>query len=386
MHRAIKRDLDTLCARSQAGNQYLAGLRQRATVEVNLEELKREEIKLSKIMWQAHFDLLSDLDELNMSKQAMRLQGDDEDITILSPNEVAFVVHKDNIAAESMQHEVKQVAALGDLRRNKHTLMYLKNLANANGAENSNCAICLAPLRSERSVLPCAHSFHPECVESLFRRSAGISICCPLRCTRSIKREDILLASDKSTGDGSQTRRQIIGNWGVKVNVLISDVLDIAHLGDKGVIFTQWDDMLDVVGTGLEQNKVSYVRPRSGKKFGEDVQLFRTGDYPVLLLNVKNGAEGLTLTEANHIFLVEPIMNYGIDAQAINRVHRIGQTQKTYVHRYIVKDTVEEKIDAMRMQKEVEHNEDEVQINKPVARGTGVDSFDEHELNLLFKN
>ena len=316
MHRAMKKGLDTL-ARSQAGNHYLVELRQRAAIEGNLQDLKRNEIKLSKIMWQAHFDLLSDLDELNMSKQAMRLQGENEDITILSPNERAFVVHRDNIAAESMQHEAKQVSALGDLRRNKHTLMYLKNLAN--GAEESNCAICLAPLGSERSVLPCAHSFHPDCVDSLFRRSGGISICCPLRCTRSIKREDILLASNKSTGDGSQARRHIIGNWGVKVNALISDVLDIVHLGDKGVIFTQWDDMLDIVGAGLEQNEVTYVRPRSGKSFGEDVRLFRTGEYPVLLLNVKNGAEGLTLTEANHIFLIEPIMNYGVDAQAINR-------------------------------------------------------------------
>lgn len=385
MHQAISRFLDTLM-RSQAGNHYLAGLRQRAALEASLQDLQRSEIKMSKMMWQAHFDLLSDIDELNLSKQAMRLQGD-EDITILSPNERAFVVHRDNIAAELMQHEAKQVTALGDLRRNKHTLMYLKNLAN--GAEDPSCAICLAPLSSERSVLPCAHSFHPECIESLFKRSGGISICCPLRCTRSIKREDILLASDMSTGDGSQTRRQIIGNWGVKVNALISDVLDIAHLGDKGVIFTQWDEMLAIVGTALEQNKISYVRPRSGKSFGEDVRLFRTGEYPVLLLNVKNGAEGLTLTEANHIFLIEPIMNYGIDQQAINRVHRIGQTQTTYVHRYIVKDTVEEKIDCMRMQKEIEHGEDEDLVNKPVARGAGggVDNyFDEQELQLLFNN
>eukprot|EP00980_Cylindrotheca_fusiformis_P031769 scaffold26933_cov196-Cylindrotheca_fusiformis.AAC.1 len=49
--------------------------------------------------------------------------------------------------------------------------------------------------------------------------------------------------------------------------------------------------------------------------------------------------------------MIEPLLHCGLDSQAINRVHRIGQTQKTYVHRYVIKDTIEEKIDAIRMER-----------------------------------
>ena len=53
-----------------------------------------------------------------------------------------------------------------------------------------------------------------------------------------------------------------------------------------------------------------------------------------MLLNLKRGANGLTLNKASHIFLVEPVFSAAVEAQAINRIHRIGQTRQTKVHRY----------------------------------------------------
>lgn len=64
----------------------------------------------------------------------------------------------------------------------------------------------------------------------------------------------------------------------------------------------------------------------------------------MLLLSLHRGANGLNLTEANHVFLVEPSLNPAAEAQAIGRVHRIGQSKPTFVHRFIVKSTVEEKV------------------------------------------
>jgi len=92
---------------------------------------------------------------------------------------------------------------------------------------------------------------------------------------------------------------------------------------------------------------------------------------------VKNGAEGLTLVEANHAFMLEPILNHSIDAQAINRIHRIGQTSKTFVHRYIIADTVEEKIDMMRMEREANHFEDDIVQERK-------DHFDRNEIDQIF--
>ncbi|RXH94760.1 hypothetical protein DVH24_024444 [Malus domestica] len=66
--------------------------------------------------------------------------------------------------------------------------------------------------------------------------------------------------------------------------------------------------------------------------------------FQVLLLLIQHGANSLNLLEAKHVILVEPLLNPAVEAQAISRVHRIGQKSRTIAHRFIVKDTVEESI------------------------------------------
>ncbi len=56
----------------------------------------------------------------------------------------------------------------------------------------------------------------------------------------------------------------------------------------------------------------------------------------VLLLLIQHGANGLNLLEAQYVVLLEPLLNPAAEAQAISRVHRIGQENKTLVHRFIV--------------------------------------------------
>jgi len=60
----------------------------------------------------------------------------------------------------------------------------------------------------------------------------------------------------------------------------------------------------------------------------------------VLLLLIQHGANGLNLLEAQHVVLVEPLLNPAAEAQAISRVHRIGQKNKTLIHRFIVSTVV----------------------------------------------
>ena len=63
-----------------------------------------------------------------------------------------------------------------------------------------------------------------------------------------------------------------------------------------------------------------------------------------MLLPLKSGCNGLNVVEATHVFLIEPLLNVAMEAQAIGRVHRIGQEKATTVHRMIVEETVEERV------------------------------------------
>ncbi|KAK3244753.1 hypothetical protein CYMTET_45650 [Cymbomonas tetramitiformis] len=72
------------------------------------------------------------------------------------------------------------------------------------------------------------------------------------------------------------------------------------------------------------------------------------GDPPrVLLLPLALGGNGLNLTQAQHVILVEPLLDPGIQSQAVGRVHRIGQTRETAVHHFVVEHTVEEQVTAV---------------------------------------
>ena len=67
-------------------------------------------------------------------------------------------------------------------------------------------------------------------------------------------------------------------------------------------------------------------------------------DCPLFLISLKAGGLGLNLTAADYVYLLDPWWNPAVEAQAIDRAHRIGQTQRVFAYRLICRDTVEEKI------------------------------------------
>ena len=75
---------------------------------------------------------------------------------------------------------------------------------------------------------------------------------------------------------------------------------------------------------------------------------FKTGDAPVFLISLKAGGFGLNLTEADYCFLLDPWWNPATEAQAVDRTHRIGQTSNVMVYRLVAKDTIEEKVMALK--------------------------------------
>ena len=67
-------------------------------------------------------------------------------------------------------------------------------------------------------------------------------------------------------------------------------------------------------------------------------------DCPLFLISLKAGGVGLNLTAADYVYLLDPWWNPAVEAQAIDRSHRIGQTRRVFAYRLIARDTVEQKI------------------------------------------
>src|SRR6185312_4854359 len=72
---------------------------------------------------------------------------------------------------------------------------------------------------------------------------------------------------------------------------------------------------------------------------------------PVFLLSLKAGGVGLNLTAADYVFILDPWCNPAVEAQAVDRAHRIGQTKRVFVYRLLCRDSIEEKVAALQESK-----------------------------------
>lgn len=86
------------------------------------------------------------------------------------------------------------------------------------------------------------------------------------------------------------------------------------------------------------QVAIAKFKGHQGVGQGEKLKHKSTNVRPVqvLLMLIQHGANGLNLLEAQHVVLIEPLLNPGAEAQAISRVHRVGQEQRTFIHRFMV--------------------------------------------------
>ena len=147
---------------------------------------------------------------------------------------------------------------------------------------------------------------------------------------------------------------EIKGQWGSKIDAVVADLMRLLNkggdkaVGEKAIVFSQWTEMIEIIGEALRENNILFSLCANRSKDFSDrgaLERFKSDtDTRVLLMPLHLGAEGLDLIQASHVFLVEPLINPALESQAVNRIHRIGQLRATYVHKYAVKDTVEELI------------------------------------------
>ncbi len=131
-----------------------------------------------------------------------------------------------------------------------------------------------------------------------------------------------------------------------KLELLCEQIEEVLAEGHKALIFSQFTSLLAIVRQRFDKLQIRYeyldgqTRDRRAPvtRFQEDPSC------PLFLISLKAGGHGLNLTAADYVFILDPWWNPAVEAQAVDRAHRIGQSRRVFAYRLICKDTVEDKI------------------------------------------
>ncbi|ODV80177.1 uncharacterized protein CANTADRAFT_89757 [Suhomyces tanzawaensis NRRL Y-17324] len=262
---------------------------------------------------------------------------------------------------------------------------YLRGLVGGDNSEEDSlmCSICRCTI-TIGSLTQCGHKYCKDCLEQWLKTVRN----CPM-CKSSISMDSVYnfthhkpdlkvskVEDHKVTPQGQAKNLhsiykpisketideiqqiKLIHSYSSKVDLIVKQVL---HLRSRDpnvqiVIFSQWQDMLYILGTAFKASDISYLGSygtltpevgigRKPSKF-DSVELFKDPKNGItcFLLNAKAQSSGLTLINATHIFLCEPLVNTSLELQAISRIHRIGQTKPTTVWMFVIENTVEESV------------------------------------------
>ncbi|CAL5322829.1 unnamed protein product [Camellia sinensis] len=375
-----------------------------ATKQLHLLESMRKEYAQARSLAIAQAQVLRAHDEIKMATSRLRLREneDDNSIDALGPGE---------LDAASAENSSDKFLALTSLSRIKGQLRYLKGLVqskqklqlespsyssvnevtmvssssttgtekgSAVKADEEACPVCQEKLKNQKMVFQCGHVTCCKCLLAMteqrldhYGKFHGKWVMCPT-CRQHTDFANIAFADDSQNKSDSSFKRcenseasiTVHGSYGTKIEAITRRILWISSTDPKAklLVFSSWNDVLDVLEHAFTANGISYIKMKGGRKAhvaishfkGQGSSAKRRGEkhdqktetkfVQVLLLLIQHGANGLNLLEAQHVILVEPLLNPAAEAQAIGRVHRIGQENKTLVHRFIVKNTVEESI------------------------------------------
>ncbi len=150
-----------------------------------------------------------------------------------------------------------------------------------------------------------------------------------------------------------------------KLDLLADTLESTLAQGHRALVFSQWTSFLDLIGPRLSKMGISFSRLDGSTNNREKVVAnFQDPNGPsVMLISLKAGGVGLTLTAADHVFLMDSWWNPAVEDQAADRAHRIGQENPVLICRLITENTLEEKI--LELQKK------KLEISQTVLEGTG---------------
>ena len=234
---------------------------------------------------------------------------------------------------------------------------------------NNECPICAEEPMIEPAVTGCWHSACKKCLLDYIehqKEKHTLPLC--FNCREPINQRDIFeivhheQGDDEDLYDATQpgqpskhpriTLRRIGTSSSAKIAALISHLKSLrsTNPGTKSVVFSQFTSFLDLISPALSQANIPFLRfdgAMSQKARASVLTEFasapakKSGHGMVLLLSLRAGGVGLNLTAAKRVFMMDPWWSFAVEAQAIDRVHRMGQDEEVKVIRFIVGGSIE---------------------------------------------
>jgi DNA repair protein RAD5 len=221
----------------------------------------------------------------------------------------------------------------------------------------NECPICTEEPMMEQTVTGCWHSACKKCLLDYIEHqsSKGESPRC-FSCREPINSRDVfeIIRHDDENVFGDNTGRislrRLNSNSSAKISMLLTHLKNLRreHPEIKSVVFSQFTSFLDLIEPTLDRDNIPHLRlDGSMAQKARAAVLSKFASHKkgvVLLLSLRAGGVGLNLTHAKRVFMMDPWWSFAVEAQAIDRVHRMGQDQEVKVHRFIVKDSVEQRM------------------------------------------
>jgi len=138
-----------------------------------------------------------------------------------------------------------------------------------------------------------------------------------------------------------------------KLDTLLEQLEEVLAEGHKALVFSQFTSFLSILRRRLDEKGTvyEYLDGRTTDRQARVARFQEDADCKLFLVSLKAGGQGLNLTAADYIYILDPWWNPAVEAQAVDRAHRIGQTRPVFAYRLIARDTVEEKIVALQDRK-----------------------------------
>ena len=142
------------------------------------------------------------------------------------------------------------------------------------------------------------------------------------------------------------------GVTSAKREYLVEQLPELLAGGHRVLVFSQFTGYLKSIARALSEKDIDHLYlDGSTRNRAEVIEAFRAGAAPVFLISLKAGGFGLNLTEADHVFIMDPWWNPAAEQQAVDRIHRIGQEREVHVYRLVAEGTIEEKVMQLKASK-----------------------------------